>query len=123
MEADLIAGRSGKRLARLILALIGRLGCGAVVLNSKVPDEKIPDMILLLMGDQKTWPHLLPDRTAHRQVRAAVRTGLPTWWADFQYNIARKRNGAVDVGDGDTDFLSFAVPRDMDELVPEAAAA
>jgi hypothetical protein len=122
-EADRIAGRRGKRLSRLVLALIGRLGCGAVVLHTKVPDEKIPDVILLLMGDQNTWPHLLPDRSAHRQVRAAVRTGIPTWWADYQYNLARKPDEAADVEDDDTDFMSFAAPRDMDERVPEPAAA
>jgi hypothetical protein len=122
-ESDLITGKRGKRLARLILALIGRLGCGAVILHTKVPDEKIPDVILVMMGNTKTWPHLLPNPSAHRQVRAAVKTGIPTWWADFQYNLSRKQNEVEDADDDDTDFLSFAAPRGVDELMPEAAAA
>lgn len=122
MEADLITGRRGRMISRLVLALIGRLGCGAVILHMKVPDEKIPDVILVMMGDTKTWAHLLPHRTAHRQVRAAVRTGVPTWWADYHYGMMQKYS-AAEADDDDTDFMALASLDAMRDALTTPAAA
>src|SRR5437868_225144 len=38
--ADETIGRRGSAIARLVFALMGRLGCGAILLHMRVPDER-----------------------------------------------------------------------------------
>ena len=92
---------------------MGRLGCGAVILNMKVPDDKISDIILLLMGDRKTWNHLLPTVTAQRQVRAALKTGAPSWW--HTYCQSRIDKASADARSGDD---SMSMPDSAWALCP-----
>ena len=79
-NVDRKIGRRGRAVARLVLALMGRLGYGAVLMHTRVPDARIAKVILVMMGNQKTWAHLLPNATATRQVRAALKLGEPLWW-------------------------------------------
>jgi len=88
-RVDPMTGRRGNTISRLIFALMGRLGFGAVIKHMKVPDHQIGDVIRLMMGNQKTWPHLLPTMTAHRQVRAALKMGPPSWWQEYRDGTVR----------------------------------
>src|SRR5579871_622533 len=101
-EVDGLIGRHGKIVSRLVLALMGRLGFGAVILNMKVPDDKISEIILLFMGDQISWNHLLPTISAHHQVRRALRTGPPTWWQAYCHAYAANTAKSEPVIDDDS---------------------
>ncbi|TAL02437.1 MAG: hypothetical protein EPO08_07050 [Rhodospirillaceae bacterium] len=122
-EADGLIGRRGRAVSRLAFALMGRLGFGAVILHMKVPDHRISDIILLMMGDRKTWRHLLPTRTAHRQVRAALKTGAPSWWQDYCSAHAAAKNASTRTVDNDATAPELATLTALPEPPLESAHA
>lgn len=91
IQADQIVGRRGRKIAKVIFALIGRLGYGAILMRMKVPDDDIGRIIRVLLGGNKDWKHLLPDVKAHRQIYKALGMGTPSWWVD--YERAREATG------------------------------
>ena len=82
-QADTIVGRRGRIMTKIIFALMGRLGTGAILMRSKVPDEEIGRIIRVLLGGTKDWKHLLPSGKEHAQVYKALGMGTPSWWPDY----------------------------------------
>jgi hypothetical protein len=119
-EVDGAIGRRGGALARLVFALMGRLGYGAVLLRMRVSDDRISDMILLMMGNEKTWHHLLPDAEALYQVRRALRTGPPTWWIDFYLSRAGREQPPAEEDTLDLSSVPalMRLPEHLDERTP-----
>jgi len=122
-KADAVIGRNGRAVSRLAFALIGRLGYGAVIMNTRVPENQVSNIILMMMGNQKTWAHLLPNAEAYRQVRAAIRLGNPTWW----YEYRRERNNPTKtedpVGDNTSTLALSSLPSVLADMFPETAQA
>ncbi len=83
LHADQTVGRRGRTISKVIFALIGRLGYGAILMRKKVPDEEIGKIIRVLLGGNKQWKHLLPSVKAHRQLYKSLGMGTPSWWSDY----------------------------------------
>ena len=92
-QIDGTVGRSGDKLSALLFALLGRLGYGAIIMHQKVPDSKISEVILLMLGGFRDWSNLIPDSYSFKQVRRALGLGAPSWWRDYgRGNADQKRS-------------------------------
>jgi hypothetical protein len=82
-QADRAVGRSGSDVATLAFLTLGRLGLGTVLLRGKAPDNMLGKIMMILLGSAKSAAPHMPAPEAHRQLRAALKTGAPVWWKMF----------------------------------------
>jgi hypothetical protein len=82
-QADRAVGRDGTDVATLAFLTMGRLGIGTVLLRFKAPDSLLGKIMMILMGSAKSAAAHMPAPEAHRQLRAALKTGSPVWWKMF----------------------------------------
>jgi hypothetical protein len=96
-QMDSVIGRDDKEASALTLMLLGRLGLGSVLMGRKVPDNMLSRIMLLLIGSEKAAKRIMPDDTAHKQLRAALRSGKPVWWKMFarRFRLSTAPNSAI----------------------------
>lgn len=82
-QADRAVGREGTDVATLAFLTMGRLGIGTVLLRGKAPDSMLGKIMMILIGSPKAAAPRMPAPEAHRQLRAALKTGAPVWWKMF----------------------------------------
>ena len=64
-----------------------RLGMGSLIMHRKVPDNLLAKIMLILLGSPSAAAPNMPDENAHKQLKAALKTGAPVWWRMFhRYN-------------------------------------
>lgn len=80
---DVIAGRDDDAVSKLAFLVMGRLGMGSLLLHRKVPDNLLAKVMMILLGSPSAAAPHMPSPTAHEQVRAALKLGLPVWWMMF----------------------------------------
>jgi hypothetical protein len=123
LDADAAIGRAGRAVSRLAFALVGRLGYGAVIMHTRVPEHHVSNVILMMMGNHKTWSHLLPDADACRQVRAAIRLGNPTWWHDYRRERLNPAKPVAPADDNASTLALTSLPTVLADMFPETARA
>ena len=82
-QADRAVGRAGSDVATLAFLTMGRLGLGTVLLRGKAPDSMLGKIMMILIGSAKSAAPHMPAPEAHRQLRAALKSGSPVWWKMF----------------------------------------
>ena len=87
-QADRAVGRDGSDVATLAFLAMGRLGIGTVLLRGKAPDSVLGQIMMILLGSAKSAARHMPAPEAHRQLRAALKTGSPVWWKMFHRRYA-----------------------------------
>lgn len=83
VQADVAGARHEVKVSDLVLGIMGRLGMGAILMHSRVPDILIAKVMRLLIGSPKAAARLIPSREAHEQVFSALKLGTPVWWRMF----------------------------------------
>jgi len=81
---DATIGRNDEDASSLAFLIMGRLGMGALILHRKVPDNLLAKVMLILLGSASSAAPMMPDETAHEQIRAALKMGKPVWWVMFE---------------------------------------
>ena len=76
-------GRTDEDSSSLAFLIMGRLGVGSILLHRKVPDNLLAKVMLILLASASAAVPLMPDDTAHEQIRAALKLGKPVWWTMF----------------------------------------
>ncbi len=82
-QADAAGARHEVKVSDLVLGIMGRLGMGALLMQTRVPDILIAKVMRLLLGSPKSAIRLIPNRDAHAQVFSALKLGQPVWWKMF----------------------------------------
>jgi hypothetical protein len=82
-QADRTIGRAGSDVATLAFLTMGRLGIGTVLLRGKAPDNLLGKIMMILIGSPKAAAPHMPAPEAHKQLRAALKSGSPVWWKMF----------------------------------------
>lgn len=80
---DKAIGRNDTDASSLAIMIMGRLGMGALILHRKVPDNLLAKVMLILLGSASSAAAIMPDDTAHEQIRKALKLGKPVWWTMF----------------------------------------
>ncbi len=80
---DKAIGRNDTDASSLAIMIMGRLGMGSLILHRKVPDNLLAKVMLILLGSAQSAAPLMPDDTAHEQIRKALKLGKPVWWQMF----------------------------------------
>ena len=83
VQADAAGARHDVKVSHLVLGIMGRLGMGALLMQTRVPDILIAKVMRLLLGSPKAAMRLIPTREAHAQVFSALKLGQPVWWKMF----------------------------------------
>lgn len=82
-QADAAAARHEVQVSNLVLGIMGRLGMGALLMQTRVPDILIAKVMRLLLGSPRAAVRLIPTVDAHTQVISALKLGRPVWWRMF----------------------------------------
>lgn len=82
-QMDAVVGRDDNDASALTLMLLGRLGLGSVLMGRKVPENMLSRMMIMLIGSERSLKRVMPDEDAHKQLRAALKSGKPVWWKMF----------------------------------------
>ena len=86
-QMDGVVGRFNTDCSDLAVLLMGRLGMGSLIMHRKVPDNLLAKIMLILLGSPSAAAANMPDVNAHKQLKAALKTGAPVWWRMFRrYN-------------------------------------
>jgi len=86
-QMDGVVGRFNTDCSELAILLMGRLGMGSLIMHRKVPDNLLAKIMLILLGSPSAAAPNMPDGNAHKQLKAALKTGAPVWWRMFRrYN-------------------------------------
>ena len=86
-QMDGVVGRFNTDCSDLAILLMGRLGMGSLIMHRKVPDNLLAKIMLILLGSPSAAAPNMPDPNAHKQLKAALKTGAPVWWRMFRrYN-------------------------------------
>jgi hypothetical protein len=80
---DKAIGREDNDASSLAIMIMGRLGMGSLILHRKVPDNLLAKVMMILLGSASSAASVMPDDTAHEQIRKALRLGKPVWWTMF----------------------------------------
>lgn len=96
-QMDGIVGRGDGEASALTMMLLGRLGLGSVLMGRKVPDNMLSRIMLMLIGSDKAMKRVMPDDTAAKQLRTALKSGKPIWWKMFarRYRLTTAPDAAV----------------------------
>jgi hypothetical protein len=96
-QMDAVVGRDDDDASALTMLLLGRLGIGSVLMGRKVPDNMMARIMLMLLGGDKNVKKVMPDDSAHDQLRAALKSGKPVWWKMFarRYRLSTAPNSAI----------------------------
>lgn len=83
-QMDGVVGRFNTDCSDLAVLLMGRLGMGSLIMHRKVPDNLLAKIMLILLGSPSAAAPNMPDENAHKQLKAALKTGAPVWWKMFR---------------------------------------
>jgi hypothetical protein len=83
-QMDKVVGRFNNDCSELAILLMGRLGMGSLLLHRKVPDNLLAKIMLILLGSPSAAAANMPDKNAHKQLKAALKLGSPVWWKMFK---------------------------------------
>ena len=92
-QMDGVVGRFNSDCSDLAVLLMGRLGMGSLIMHRKVPDNLLAKIMLILLGSPSVAAPNMPDENAHKQLKAALKTGSPVWWKMFRRYYRLKMAG------------------------------
>jgi hypothetical protein len=89
---DGVIDRDDDDASSLAFLIMGRLGMGALIMHRKVPDNLLAKVMMILLGSATAAAPLMPDKSAHEQIRAALKLGKPVWWTMFARRYDLRQN-------------------------------